>query len=84
MAAPRDSPWRLTERGEALIADLKAREAAAVAQAQALELPADVSGLLWNSSADIGIDPYVAGVNAVPGWMLSKLGVRNVVASQEE
>ncbi len=25
-----------------------------------------------------------AGTNAVPGWMLSKLGVRNIVSSQEE
>ncbi len=72
------------DRGEELIADLKAREAAAVEQAQALNLPEDVSGLFWYSSADIGIDPYVAGVNAAPGWMLSKLGVQNVITSQEE
>lgn len=64
------------DRGEELIADLKAREAAAVEQAQALNLPEDVSGVFWYSSADIGIDPYVAGVNAAPGWMLSKLGCR--------
>ncbi|SEO33984.1 iron complex transport system substrate-binding protein [Paracoccus alcaliphilus] len=72
------------DRGEELIADLKAREAAAVEQAQALNLPEDVSGVFWYSSADIGIDPYVAGVNAAPGWMLSKLGVQNVITSQEE
>ena len=74
----------VAERGEALIADLKAREAAAIAQAQALNLPDDLSGVFWYSSADTQIDPYVAGVNAVPGWMLSKLGVRNVVTSDEE
>lgn len=74
----------VSERGEALIADLKAREAAAVGQAQALDLPDDLSGVFWYSSADVGIDPYVAGANAVPGWMLSKLGVRNVVSSREE
>lgn len=72
------------DRGAELIADLKAREAAAVEQAQALNLPKDVSGVFWYSSADIGIDPYVAGVNAAPGWMLSKLGVQNVITSQEE
>ncbi|MFC0342079.1 ABC transporter substrate-binding protein [Paracoccus niistensis] len=74
----------VSERGEALIADLKAREAAAVGQAQALNLPDDLSGVFWYSSADIEIDPYVAGVNAVPGWMLAKLGVKNVVTSEEE
>lgn len=72
------------DRGAELVADLKAREEAAIAQAQALDLPADVSAVFWYSSADIEIDPYVAGVNAVPGWMLSKLGVANVVSSLEE
>lgn len=74
----------VAERGEALIADLKAREAAAVQQAQALNLPDGLSGVFWYSSADIEIDPYVAGVNGVPGWMLSKLGLTNVVTSEEE
>lgn len=72
------------DRGAELVADLKAREQAAIAQAQALDLPAGVSAVFWYSSADIEIDPYVAGVNAVPGWMLSKLGVTNVVSSLEE
>ncbi|CAM3279714.1 iron complex transport system substrate-binding protein [Paracoccus aminovorans] len=72
------------DRGAEVIADLKARETAAVEKAKALNLPEDVSGLFWYSSADIEIDPYIAGVNAAPGWMLSKLGVKNVVGSQEE
>lgn len=74
----------VSERGTEVIADLKAREAAAVERAQALDLPEGVSGLFWYSSAEIEIDPYVAGANGVPGWMLSKLGVQNVVASPEE
>jgi len=74
----------VSDRGEKLIADLKAREEAAVEKAKALDLPADVSGVFWYSSADIEIDPYVAGINGVPGWMLSKLGVKNVVTSEEE
>lgn len=72
------------DRGAQLIADLRAREAAAVEQARALDLPGDMSALFWYSSADIDIDPYVAGSNGVPGWMLSRLGVRNVIASPEE
>ena len=74
----------VAERGEKLVADLKAREDAAVEKAKALNLPDDVSGVFWYSSADIEIDPYVAGANGVPGWMLSKLGVKNVVSSEEE
>lgn len=74
----------VSDRGDKLIAELKAKEEAAVAKAKALNLPADVSGVFWYSSADIEIDPYVAGVNGVPGWMLSKLGVNNVVTSEEE
>ncbi len=72
------------ERGAEVIADLKAREQAAIEKVQALNLPEDVSGVFWYSSADIEIDPYVAGVNAAPGWMLSKLGMKNVITSEEE
>lgn len=72
------------ERGAEVIAGLRAREAAAIERAQALDLPEGVSGVFWYSSADLAIDPYVAGVNAVPGWMLSALGVQNVVTSEEE
>ncbi|WP_018001600.1 ABC transporter substrate-binding protein [Paracoccus sp. N5] len=74
----------VSARGAEVVAELKAREAAAVEKAGRLGLPENVSGVFWYSSADIEIDPYVAGVNAAPGWMLSKLGVKNVVRSQEE
>lgn len=74
----------VSDRADKLIADLKAKEEAAIAKAKALNLPADVSGVFWYSSADIEIDPYVAGANGVPGWMLSKLGIKNIITSQEE
>ena len=74
----------VSDRGEALVADLKSREAAAIARAKALDLPGDISAVFWYSSADLEIDPYVAGINAAPGWMLSQLGIRNIVTSQEE
>ncbi len=74
----------VSERGEAVIADLKAREAAAVDKARALELPEGIAALFWYSSADLEIDPYIAGAYGVPGWMLSKLGVANVSDSAEE
>ena len=74
----------VSDRGEELVSELKARETAAVKMARDLDLPDNVSGVFWYSSADLAIDPYVAGVNAVPGWMLSTLGVSNVVTSHEE
>ncbi|MFT3688391.1 MAG: ABC transporter substrate-binding protein [Paenirhodobacter sp.] len=72
------------ERGAEVIADLKAREAAAIEKAKALNLPADTTGVFWYSSADLEIDPYIAGAYGAPGWMLSKLGIRNVTDSAEE
>ena len=74
----------VTERGDQLIANLKAREAAAVAKAESLDLPDDITGVFWYSSADLAIDPYVAGVNSVPDWLMSRLGITNVVTAEEE
>ncbi|MDO5614482.1 MAG: ABC transporter substrate-binding protein [Paracoccus sp. (in: a-proteobacteria)] len=71
------------ERGEELIASLKAQEAAAIEQAQALDL-GDASALFWFSSADMDIDPYVAGRKGTPAYMMQALGLRNVVESDEE
>lgn len=72
------------DRGREVVADLKSREAAAIDKAKALKLPADTSAAFWYSSADLEIDPYVAGAYGVPGWMLSTLGIQSVVDSAEE
>ncbi|MCF1503103.1 ABC transporter substrate-binding protein [Afifella sp. H1R] len=69
--------------GEALISDLSEREAAAVEKAKEAKA-GDVSAVFWFSSAEMDVDPYVAGRKGVPGWMMEKLGVRNVVESDEE
>ncbi|MDO5622574.1 MAG: ABC transporter substrate-binding protein [Paracoccus sp. (in: a-proteobacteria)] len=71
------------ERGEALIAALQAREAAAIEQAQSLDL-GDASALFWFSSAEMDIDPYVAGRKGPPAYMMEALGLRNVIESDEE
>lgn len=71
------------DAGDALIADLKAREAAVVQRAAAMELP-DASAAVWFSSADLELDPYMAGAMGIPAWMLERLGLRNVVTSDEE
>lgn len=72
------------KNGEVLIGDLKAREADAVALAKSLKLPDDISAVFWFSSAEIDIDPYVAGRKGAPGYMMDKLGIRNVIESDEE
>ncbi|MBZ4690472.1 MAG: transporter substrate-binding protein [Cereibacter sp.] len=71
------------DRGAALVAELQAREAAAIARAQALDVK-DASAVFWFSSAEMDIDPYVAGRKGAPGYMMEQLGIRNVVDSDEE
>tara|TARA_R110002033_G_scaffold26041_6_gene59749 strand:+ start:4434 stop:5444 length:1011 start_codon:yes stop_codon:yes gene_type:complete len=73
----------VSEKGEALVADLKAREAAAIETAAALDLQ-DASAVFWFSSTEMDIDPFVAGRKGPPGYMMEKLGLRNVVESDEE
>ncbi|MEX2576312.1 MAG: ABC transporter substrate-binding protein [Halofilum sp. (in: g-proteobacteria)] len=71
------------ERGTGLIAELKAREAEAIELAQSLALP-EMSAVFWFSSAEMDIDPYVAGRKGAPGYMMDKLGIENVIQSDEE
>lgn len=69
------------DRGEALIADLKAREAAAVARAAKAR---DVPVLFWFTSPEMEMDASVAGSNGAPAYMLASLAARNVIASDDE
>ncbi len=71
------------DRGTALNAELKGRLDSAKAQLAGKDL-STTSALLWFSSADLDIDPYVAGRQGVADFMLRTLGVRNVVESTEE
>lgn len=70
-------------RGDELEKALRDRVAAAAEKAKALELN-DVSAAFWFSSADIDLDPFVAGQKGIPGFIMNTLGVRNVVESDEE
>ncbi|WP_394702282.1 ABC transporter substrate-binding protein [uncultured Cohaesibacter sp.] len=74
----------VSDRGKDVIAALKVREANAIEKAKKLNLPESISGVFWYSSADLEIDPYVAGRNGVPGWMMKQLGINNVITSEEE
>ena len=71
------------ERGTQLTDELKASLAQSIAKAHDKQRP-PLSALVWFSSADMDIDPYVAGHKGVPDFMLTTLGVRNVVESDEE
>ncbi|TKT74354.1 ABC transporter substrate-binding protein [Aquamicrobium sp. LC103] len=73
----------IQDRGEELVASLTEREDKAVAEAMALNLK-DVSAVFWFSSAEMDIDPYVAGRKGAPAYMMGKLGIQNIVQSDEE
>lgn len=70
-------------RGEQLNTDLQTRLSKARARVEGKQLK-DASALFWFSSADLKVDPYVAGHKGIPEFMMQTLGLRNVVASDEE
>ena len=71
------------EAGEAAVADLKAREMAAIERAKSLNLEG-ISAMFWFSSPKLDADPYVAGAKGAPGYIMTQLGIENVVSSSEE
>ena len=73
----------IKERGDALIADLKKREADAIASisgASAKNLPV----VFWFSSKEVNGDAFIAGKNSAPAYILKTLGAANVVTTEEE
>ena len=73
----------VSDRAEALIAELKAREDKAVQSVAGMKAR-DVPVAVWFSSKDIKGDAFIAGKNGVPAYILSKLGARNVITTNEE
>jgi iron complex transport system substrate-binding protein len=71
------------DRAEKLVAELRAREAKAVA-AVAGKGPADVPIALWFSSREIKGEAFMAGRTGIPAYTFAKLGLRNVIGSSEE
>ncbi|WP_288429775.1 ABC transporter substrate-binding protein [uncultured Agrobacterium sp.] len=74
--------FNVQDRGETLIADLKSREEAA--RQKIASVDGKLSAVFWFSSAELDIDPYVAGKNGAPGYIMSALGIKNVIDSDEE
>ena len=69
-------------RGQALVADLRAREAAV--RRRAAGRAADVSLVFWFSSADVAGDAWVAGRSGASAYIADALGARNVITSALE
>ncbi len=70
-------------RGADLEAELRARIDAAAEKAKALGIQGKTA-VVWFSSPDLALDPFVAGQNGIAGFLLKTLGLRNVVDSNEE
>lgn len=70
------------DKGDALIASLKAREEAA--KKKISQMDNNVSAVFWFSSADLQLDPYVAGKLGPAAWIAQSLGIKNVIDSNEE
>jgi iron complex transport system substrate-binding protein len=71
------------DRGDALIADLKKREAEALASVVGSKAKG-LSMVFWFSSPEVNGDAYIAGKNGAPAYIMETLGARNVVTTQEE
>ncbi|WP_313192029.1 ABC transporter substrate-binding protein [Shinella zoogloeoides] len=71
------------DRGDALITELKKREADAVASiagAAGKNLPV----VFWFSSKEVNGDAFIAGKNSAPAYILKTIGAKNVVTTEEE
>lgn len=75
--------YDVQDKGEKLIADLKKREADAIASV------ADVKGkdipiAFWFSSKEVQGDAYIGGKNGAPAYILHALGAKNILTTEEE
>lgn len=71
------------DKGEAFIAELKQREAKAVASV-AGDKAKNVSLIYWFSSSQVNGDAWMAGKNGAPGYITKVLGAKNVLDTEEE
>lgn len=75
--------YDVQDKGQALIRDLKVREAeatASIAGAKAKNMPI----VFWFSSKETKGDAFIAGKNSAPAYILKSIGARNVVSTEEE
>lgn len=75
--------FNVNERGAKLVAQLKKREADAIASVAGNKAHG-IPVAFWFSSREIKGDAFVAGKNGVPAYILSVLGDRNVISTNDE
>ena len=73
--------YDVQDKGDEVVADLKKREQAARTKVASAE--GKLSAVFWFSSA-ANADPYVAGKNGAPGYIMSALGIENIITTEEE
>jgi iron complex transport system substrate-binding protein len=73
----------VNDRGEALVAQLKQREAAAIATAQGAA-GKNVTMAFWFSSPKMPGDSYIAGINGGAGYIMHILGARDIIDLKDE
>ncbi|MDP2121197.1 MAG: ABC transporter substrate-binding protein [Hoeflea sp.] len=73
--------YNVQDKGEEVVADLKQREEAARATIASAE--GKLSAVFWFSSA-ADADPYVAGKNGASAYIMSALGIENIITTEEE
>jgi iron complex transport system substrate-binding protein len=72
----------IQDRGAELVAELKAREAAA--KAAVAGAGEGLTMAFWFSSPEVKGDAYIAGRNGPPAFIMKALGARNVLETNEE
>lgn len=75
--------FNVEERGATLEEELRGRVDAAVTKAGQLGVEGKTA-VVWFSSPDLALDPFVAGQNGIAGFVLKTIGLSNVVESDEE
>lgn len=75
--------FNVQDRGQKLVEELKNREKTAIDKVKSLP-KGKLSAVFWYSSADMDIDPYVAGNLGAPGYIMQILGIHNVIQSNYE
>lgn len=73
----------VNDRGEALVAKLKQREAAAIASAKGAA-GRHVTMAFWFSSPKIPGDSYIAGINGGAGYIMHVLGAQDIIDLKDE
>lgn len=73
--------YNVQGKGEEVVASLKKREEAARAKVAAAG--GKLSAVFWFSSA-ADADPYVAGKNGAPGYIMSALSIENIIKTDDE